>query len=199
MSDWSGTFVDDAPLARSSVPLAGAAHVFRTQTVRLGIVGFGIGSGVPKLHPVSVQSGPGTLTAGPALVATIVQSVPVQSSPNRLIEPSGVGPSEMIEAPPPMLRPAAGEGLQDRGGGVPRSHRTVPPAADSVKSRMVLGGIVVGVVVGGDDGVVTVVLVVVVVVTQVPCAVHALADAGRGRGCCRPCPSCTSPPSSRPC
>jgi hypothetical protein len=105
MSEASGAFVDEVPVDRSSVPLAGALQVFSTQLVIDGIVGFGIGSGVPKLHPVSVQSGTALLTGGAVEVGPIVQLDPVQLSANRLIEPSGVGPSGMREAPAPMLRP----------------------------------------------------------------------------------------------
>src|SRR5262249_17971618 len=104
-SEFSGTFVDDAPLLRSSVPLAAPLQVFSTQVVSVGSVGFGIGSGVPKLQPTSVQSGAALLTGGMVEVGPIVHIEPVQLSANRLVEPSGVGPSGTIEAPPPMLRP----------------------------------------------------------------------------------------------
>src|SRR5215831_1763912 len=104
-SEFSGTFVDDAPLARSSVPLAAALQVFSTQVVSVGSEGFGIGSGVPKLHPTSVQSGPAVLTGGMVEVGPIVQLEPVQLSANWLVEPSGIGPSGTRSAPPPRLRP----------------------------------------------------------------------------------------------
>src|SRR5262245_21363415 len=84
------------------VPLAGAVHVFITQVVWPPC---GIGSGVPKLHPVSVQSGPAVLTGGVTDVGPMLQLVPVQLSEKRLIEPSGVGPSATKEPPPPMLSP----------------------------------------------------------------------------------------------
>jgi hypothetical protein len=93
------------PLARSSVPLAGALQVFSTQVVSAWAAGFGIGSGVPKLHPVSVQSGSGVFTGGTVDVRAIVQLEPVQLSANRLVEPSGIGPSATTEPPPPMFRP----------------------------------------------------------------------------------------------
>src|SRR5262245_54984400 len=74
----------------------------------LWMVGFGIGSGVPKLQPVVVQSGSALLTAGAVDVGPMSQLAPVQLSENRLCEPSGVGPSGMREAPAPMLsRPQA--------------------------------------------------------------------------------------------
>src|SRR5262245_2181285 len=69
------------------------------------MAGLGIGSGVPKLHPVSVQSGPAVLTGGVVEVGPLVQLEPVQLSANRLVEPSGIGPSGTRSAPPPMLRP----------------------------------------------------------------------------------------------
>ena len=87
------------------MPLAGWLHLFSTQLVIDWIVGFGIGSGVPKLHVVLVQSGPAVLTGGAVEVGPIVQLLVGQSTANRLVEPSGTAPSGMIEAPPPMLRP----------------------------------------------------------------------------------------------
>src|SRR5262249_18595895 len=96
--------------------LAGAAKVFSAQVVSVGSVGFGIGSGVPKLHPVLLQSGAVLLSAGAVEVGPMLQSAPAQVllqapppaaqvSANRLIEPSGVGPSPTRELPPPMFRP----------------------------------------------------------------------------------------------
>jgi len=90
---------------RSTVPLAGALQVFSTQVVSVGSEGFGIGSGVPKLHPVLVQSGAALFAGGMVEVGPIVHIEPVQLSENWLIEPSGVGPSPTRELPPPMLRP----------------------------------------------------------------------------------------------
>src|SRR5262245_65434259 len=87
------------------MPLAAARQVFSTQVVGAGAAGFGIGSGVPKLHPVSVQSGPAVLTGGGVEVGPIVQLEPVQLSANWLVEPSGIGPSGTRSAPPPRLRP----------------------------------------------------------------------------------------------
>jgi hypothetical protein len=105
MSEISGALVDETPVDRSSVPLAGALQVFRTQVVSSGRSGFGIGSGVPKLHPVSVQSGPLVLTGGMSDVGPRMHCEPVHDSENRLLEPPGVGPSGTMLAPPPMLRP----------------------------------------------------------------------------------------------
>src|SRR5512144_77960 len=105
MSESSGTPVLEVPLLRSRVPVAGALQVFSTHVVMAGMLGFGIGSGVPKLQPVVVQSGSAVLTAGAVLVGRIAQLEPVQSSANRLVDPSGVGPSGTMEFPPPMFRP----------------------------------------------------------------------------------------------
>src|SRR5262245_52201948 len=105
MSELSATVIDDVPLVRSSVPLAGALQVFSTQLVSVTIAGLGIGSGVPKLHPVVVQSGAVLLTGGGIEVGPIVQLAPVQLSANRLVEPSGVGASGTTVPPPPMFRP----------------------------------------------------------------------------------------------
>ena len=105
MSEASWVLVDDEPSARLSVPLAGWLHLFSTQLVIPGTEGFGIGSGVPKLHPVFVQSGPVVLTAGAVKVGPIVQLLVGQSTANRLVEPSGTAPSGIREAPAPMLRP----------------------------------------------------------------------------------------------
>jgi len=87
------------------VPPAGALQVFSTQRLSDGSARFGIGSGVPKLHPTSVQSGAELLTGGAVEVGPIVQLEPVQPSANRLVEPSGVGSSKTMEKPPPMFRP----------------------------------------------------------------------------------------------
>src|SRR4030095_3197282 len=84
------------------VPLAGAVHVLSTQVL---VPAFGIGSGVPKLQPVLVQSGSALLRAGACVVAPMVQMSPSQLSANRLTEPSGVGPWATNEPPPPMFRP----------------------------------------------------------------------------------------------
>ena len=85
------------------MPLAAALQVFSTQVLSAGSPGFGIGSGVPKLQPTSVQSGAEVLTAGAVENGPIVQLEPVQLSANRLVEPSGVGSSKTMEAPPPMF------------------------------------------------------------------------------------------------
>jgi len=105
VSEARWTFVDDSPVLRSRKPLAGELQVFSTQLVIDGIEGFGIGSGVPKLHVVFVQSGPPVLTGGAVEVGPSVQLLVGQSAANRLVEPSGTAPSGMREAPPPMLRP----------------------------------------------------------------------------------------------
>jgi len=101
LSDERATFVDDAPVVRSRVPLAGALHVFITQVESTP---FFIGSGVPKLQPASVQSGPLVLTGGAADVGPILQLEPAQLSANRLIEPAGVAPPDTVDPPPPMYR-----------------------------------------------------------------------------------------------
>src|SRR5262249_50073054 len=110
-SELSATFVDDVPPARSSVPLAAALQVFSTQVLSVGIEGFGIGSGVPKLHPVVVQSGPPVLTGGVVEVGPIVQLEPVQLSANRLVEPSRNGPSGTPPPPPPTPPPPPAHSL----------------------------------------------------------------------------------------
>src|SRR5262249_116528 len=99
-----------------TVPLAGAAQVFSAQVLSVGSEGFGIGSGVPKLHPVLLQSGAVLLSGGAVEVGPMLQSEPAQPasqapppaaqlSANRLFEPSGVGPSATMEPPPPRFRP----------------------------------------------------------------------------------------------
>jgi hypothetical protein len=62
---------------------------------------FGIGSGVPKLHPEPVHWKPGPA----AVVAPSVQLFPVQLTVKRLVDPSGVGPSATVDRPPPMFKP----------------------------------------------------------------------------------------------
>src|SRR5262245_50909784 len=117
MSELSATFIDDVPLVRSSVPLAGALQVISTQLVSVSMAGLGIGSGVPKLHPVVVQSCAVLLSGGGVEVGPMLQTEPeqlpshappptAQVSANRLVEPSGVGGSGMRAYwPPPMFRP----------------------------------------------------------------------------------------------
>jgi hypothetical protein len=96
--DASEMFALITPVERSTVPLAGDANVFDTHVV---MPPFGIGSGVPKLQPVPVHWKP-----EPAVVvAPSVQLLPLQLTVNRLVEPSGVGPSSTVDNPPPMLRP----------------------------------------------------------------------------------------------
>src|SRR5262249_3527191 len=105
VSELSGTAVCEAPVERSSVPLAAAFQVFSTQLVMPGMVGFGIGSGVPKLQPVLVQSGSALSTAGVVDVGPMLQLAPVQLSETGLGERGGVGPWERGGAPAPMLSP----------------------------------------------------------------------------------------------
>ena len=143
------------------MPLAGDANVFSTQVVREP---FGIGSGVPKLQPVLLQSGSVLLRAGAVLNALMLQAEPEQLRLKRLCEPSGVGPSGTSELPPPMSRPPQ-----------VRLFTTVllafiavphtPPGARLAKSRVVGCGVVVVVVV--DVVVVVVGAAVVVVVVDV--------------------------------
>src|SRR5690349_13785406 len=86
------------PSAGSIVPPPGAENLLSTQVERPP---FTIGSGVPKLQPVFVQShdGPGVETA------LRVHGPPVQSADHRFVAPSGVGPSGTVDEPPPRLRP----------------------------------------------------------------------------------------------
>jgi hypothetical protein len=98
-----------------TVPVAGEAKVFSAQVVRDALLKFATGSGVPKLHPVVVQSGNALLTGGVPATGPTLQIEPAQVpsqvplgeqvSANRLVEPSGVGPSATVEPPPPMFRP----------------------------------------------------------------------------------------------
>src|SRR5262245_65308535 len=93
-----------------TVPVAGEARVFSAQVVRTACTKFAIGSGVPKLHPVVVQSGNALLTGGGPATGPTLQIEPAQLlsqappaaqlSANRLAEPSGVGPSPTVEPPP---------------------------------------------------------------------------------------------------
>src|SRR5262249_57885629 len=94
-----------------TVPVAGEARVFSAQVVRTVCTKFAIGSGVPKLHPVVVQSGNALLTGGGPATAPTLQIEPApllsqappapQTSENRLIAPSRVGPSPTPEPRPP--------------------------------------------------------------------------------------------------
>src|SRR6476659_7448833 len=94
-----------APDVRLRLPVAGVAHLFTTHVLIEGMAGLGIGSGVPKLQPVLVQSGAAVLTPGLVALAFTVQAAPVQLSAKRLTDPDGSGPSAIWEPPPPMLRP----------------------------------------------------------------------------------------------
>src|SRR5262249_47404570 len=174
VNEASLTFGDDAPVLTSMVPLAGAVQVFITHEL---VPLFAIGSGVPKLQPTVVQSGSAVLTAGTSVVGPIVQVEPAQLSENRLVEPSGVGPSATVEKPPPMFRPPQVRFFStasEESRAVPQ----VPPAARLVKSRVkqswvqgtvVTVVVVVGLVVPMMD---VVVVLVVVVVAHVPLAVQ---------------------------
>jgi hypothetical protein len=107
--------VCDWPVLMLTEPLTGDAKVFSAQVVSVGSAGFGIGSGVPKLHPVLLQSGAVLLSGGAVVVGPMLQSEPEQAlsqtppaaqvSVNRLVEPSGVEDSPTRELPPPMSRP----------------------------------------------------------------------------------------------
>ena len=117
MSEVSGTPADAAPVLMLTVPLAGEDQVFSTQVEMPGLVGFGTGSGVPKLQPVLVQSGAVLLTGGavevgprlqmpvPAAQLSLQAPPAAHASANRLLEPSGTIPSGTVERPPPMFRP----------------------------------------------------------------------------------------------
>src|SRR5262245_60755913 len=146
----------------------------------LWMVGFGVGSGVPKLQPVVVQSGSALLTAGAVDVGPMLQLAPVQLSENRLCEPSGVGPSGMREAPAPMLSPPQVRLLMT----VFEPSRVspqLPVAALRTKSRTVGDAVVVlvvevvGVVVGGIVSVVDVVVAGIVAVAVVRVVVGGVA------------------------
>jgi hypothetical protein len=87
------------PFVVSIEPPLGAANLLSTQVERPP---FTIGSGVPKLQPVAVQSyvEPG------APSALKEHDVPaLQSATQRFVEPSGVGPSGTVELAPPRLKP----------------------------------------------------------------------------------------------
>jgi len=55
--------------------------VFSTHVLMFGMAAFGMGSGVPKLHPVLVQSGLAVFTAGAVEFAVTLQLEPLQLSP----------------------------------------------------------------------------------------------------------------------
>ena len=95
----SATLKSDSPVVVSIVPLLGAENLLSTHVERPP---FTIGSDVPKLQPVAVQSyaGPG------APIALRLHDVPpLQSATQRFVDPSGVGPSGTVELPPPRLKP----------------------------------------------------------------------------------------------
>src|SRR4029450_12645144 len=155
MADESGTLVVWAPVERSSVPLAGALQVFSTQVVRAGTAAFGISSGVPKLHPVLLQSGAAELGGGVVVNAPMVQAGPAQLSVNWLGAPAGGGAPGTIDPPPPTLRPPQVRFLI-RPPVPSRVSPQTPPKAPVVNWRL-----------GGPPAVVVVVLLVVLVVTRV--------------------------------
>ncbi len=94
----SAMLSEPLPSAGSMDPPDGAEKRFSTQVESPP---FGIGRGVPKLQPGPVQS-----NAGPGVeVAPSVQVPPLQSAAQRLVAPSGVGPSGTLDAPPPRLSP----------------------------------------------------------------------------------------------
>src|SRR5262249_45446096 len=118
-------------------PLAGALQVVCAQVVSAPAgSGSGISSGVPNLQPVLVQSKTAPDEVVPARVVGPSVHGPVlgQLSVNRLVEPSGVGPSGTALLPPPMLRPPQGRVFKTVAvASVTEPHS--PPAARSVKSR----------------------------------------------------------------
>src|SRR5262245_12288104 len=154
--------------------------MFSTQLVIDWIVGFGIGSGVPKLHPVLVQSGAVVLASGAVEVGPIVQLEVGQWTANRLVEPSGTAPSGMREAPAPMLRPpqvrllitalvASSVMPQTPPGALVENSRNAPPAVAVVEVVVDVVVLVVEVVllVVVEVVVLVVVEVVVLVVVEV--------------------------------
>src|SRR5262245_35584098 len=163
-----------------SVPLAGDAQVFSAQVVRAACAKFGIGSGVPKLHPVLVQSGAVLLSGGVVEVGPMVQIEPAQApsqappawqtSENRLFEPSGVGPSETTELPPPMFRPPQVRFLM-RALAAVRVLPQVPPGVPVVNSRNAPPTAMIVVVVVEPPIVVVVEPPIVVVVVEPPIVV----------------------------
>src|SRR4029450_6559105 len=101
------------------------------------------------------------LPGGALEVGPIVQLRPVQLSANRLIEPSGIGPSGTREAPPPMLRPPQVRFLMTALLASSVLPQNAPPPEPVVKSRNAPTGNMV-VVVEVDVEVVVVEVVVVV-------------------------------------
>jgi hypothetical protein len=101
VAELSWKFQVAAPLTRSSVPLGWTGeNVFVTHTERPA---FEIGSGVPNLQPMSVQSTP--VGVEPDVVDPSVQLDPAQDSVKRLVAPGGVELSGTCEMPPPIERP----------------------------------------------------------------------------------------------
>src|SRR5262249_61470357 len=109
------------------------------------MAGLGIGSGVPKLHPVVVQSCAVLLSGGGVEVGPMLQTEPeqlpshappptAQVSANRLVEPSGVGSSGMREKLFPRFRPPQGR-FSMRTLAMFRMLPQVPPGAPVVNSR----------------------------------------------------------------
>src|SRR6516162_7739559 len=131
MSEISGTLVTDVPSVRFTVPVADVAQVSITQVVSGFNVGFGISSGVPKRQPGAVQSKlEPAVKIGPSSQAPVASQLRL----NRLVDPSGVGPSGTIALPPPMLSPPQVRGFSTvfvMSLMLPHT----PPAGRSVKSR----------------------------------------------------------------
>src|SRR5262249_26988792 len=104
----------------------------------------GIGSGVPKLHPVVVQSGNVVLSGGGPATGPTLQTEPAQllsqaplvaqTSENRLVEATRVCPPGTTEPPPPMVTPPRGRFLM-RALAPVRMSPQVPPGVPVVNSR----------------------------------------------------------------
>jgi hypothetical protein len=98
--EFSWKFHVAAPDAVSSVPVGADEKVFVTHTERPE---FEIGSGVPNLHPTSVQSVPAGVE--PDVVTPMLHDDPAHESVNRLVAPDGVALSGTCESPPPSESP----------------------------------------------------------------------------------------------
>ena len=87
----------EAPVAKSSVPVAGAEKVLITQVGEA----LGIGSGVPKKQPVFVQSKSAVAVA----IWPTLHTPPAQPlTAKRFVDPGGVVLSGTCEMPPPSER-----------------------------------------------------------------------------------------------
>src|SRR5262249_36187745 len=127
---------------------------------------FGMGSGGPKLHPMSVQSTPPPL----APVGATSHTLPVHEAiSSRLVAPSGMNPSGTVEPPPPRSSPP--QEIVFTTAELPsRAAPPLPlPATVTMSSSSLPTGSVVLVVVVVDPGVLVVVgAPVVEVVVPVP-------------------------------